>query len=104
MTTTLRSYCNLLLALFGSLAAVPLSAPAAAQASDLPTSRPVEEVRLLMKGVGRVTWSAQGDRLAYDKIDPEGRYHLYTADPRTAGGRDLSHRRPGLVQRSRGSV
>jgi Tol biopolymer transport system component len=82
-TSTLRSYCTLLLSLFALSAVVASSAPAGAQASELPTSRPVEEIRLLMKGVGRVAWSAQGDRLAYDKLGPEGRYHLYTADPRT---------------------
>ena len=36
-----------------------------------------------MEGVGRVAWSLQGDRLAYDKVDVEGRYHLYTANPQT---------------------
>ena len=58
----------LLLVLSALSAAVPWSTPAGAQASELPTSRAVEEVRLLMKGVGRVAWSAQGDRLLLPKL------------------------------------
>ena len=59
-------------------------------AADVPTERPVLEIRLLAKDVGRVAWSPQGDRLAYDKLTADGRYHLYTANPETLIERCLS--------------
>lgn len=36
--------------------------------------------RLLVPGGGRVSWSTQGDRIAYDKAGADGRYDLYVRD------------------------
>lgn len=39
----------------------------------------VASIRLLVPGGGRVAWSAQGDRIAYDKAGEDGLYDLYIA-------------------------
>ncbi len=64
--------------------------PAASPADDVPTDRPVVEIKLLGKNVGRVAWSAQGDRLAFDRLSPDGFYDVFTADPQSLIARCLT--------------
>jgi len=76
--------------IFSTCALLLLVGPAPLGAADVPQERPVVDIRLLAKDVGRVDWSPQGDRLAYDKLLPDGRYHLYTATPETLVERCLT--------------
>lgn len=65
-------------------------AATASPGSDVPANRPVVDVKLLARDVGRIAWSAQGDRLAFDRLSPDGFYHLYTADPESLIDRCLT--------------
>ncbi len=65
-----------------ALGGAPDAALSAAQSPAAP-SRPASEllsVELLVPGGGRLAWSAQGDRIAYDKAGPDGLYDLYVQD------------------------
>ncbi|MCP4663190.1 MAG: hypothetical protein GY856_47975 [bacterium] len=42
-----------------------------------PGHRAVHEVRLLKAGGGRLDWSRQGDRIAFDQAGPDGLYDVY---------------------------
>ena len=42
-----------------------------------PGHRAVHDVRLLKAGGGRLDWSRQGDRLAFDQAGPDGLYDVY---------------------------
>lgn len=54
-------------------------APAVPPADAPPGHREVRAVRLLVPDGGRVAWSAQGNRIAYDKTGEDGLYDLYVA-------------------------
>ncbi len=70
---------------FGAAAAQEPAAPPEREAevvkARLVTARPghraVHDVRLLKAGGGRLDWSRQGDRLAFDQAGPDGLYDVY---------------------------
>jgi hypothetical protein len=57
----------------------PERPPATPPREAPPGHRDVRSIRLLIPDGGRVAWSAQGNRIAYDKAGEDGLYDLYTA-------------------------
>lgn len=70
-----------------TLPLVPLAAQPEPEASEPeapapPGHRDVREVRLLLPDAGRIAWSAQGDRIAFDRPGTaDGRYDVWVAQP-----------------------
>ncbi len=54
------------------------------------TDELIESSKLLVEGGGRVAFSAQGDRLAFDKPDADGRHDIWVMDMVTGGERCLT--------------
>ena len=46
-----------------------------------PGHRKVREVRILVPEGGRMDWSQQGDRIAFDRAEETGFYHIYSMRP-----------------------
>lgn len=61
-----------------------------------PPPSPVERVRLLRRGGGRLDWSIQGDLLAFDQRGSDGFYDLYVMAPDGRGERCLTCAHPEL--------
>lgn len=58
----------------------PTESPSAPPRPSGPGHHDVRSVRLLIPDGGRVAWSPQGDRIAYDKAGEDGLYDIYVAD------------------------
>lgn len=67
----------------------------AAQAEP-PVERPVLSVTLLLPDTGRVAINAQGDKIAYERLDYDGFYHIFVAQPDGVGARCLTCTAAGL--------
>lgn len=55
-----------------------------------PGHRDVREVRRLRQGGGRLDWSQQGDRIAYERAGADGLYDVYVMEPDGLGERCLT--------------
>lgn len=76
------------LAAFWLVALSLLPPPTAEDPPAPPGHGDVEEIRLLLPDAGRVAWSAQGDRIAFDRQDPaDGFYDLWVAQADGTGQR-----------------
>lgn len=75
----------LTLATPGLPAREPAEAPSPKPEPPAPGHHDVRSVRLLIPDGGRAAWSAQGDRIAYDKAGEDGLYDLYVADAEGRG-------------------
>ena len=61
-----------------------------AEAEGPVDERPVRSTELFLPDTGRVAISAQGDRIAFERYDADGYYHLYTARIDGTGSRCLT--------------
>ncbi len=58
-----------------------LAVPILAESRQVPSNPRVEDLRLVIPDGGRLDWSVQGDRIAYDKRDEGGFYDIHIATP-----------------------
>lgn len=71
--------------------ALPLMAQPAEEDPAPPGHRDVEEIRLLVPDAGRVAWSTQGDRIAFDRPGAaDGFYDVWVAEADGTGQRCLT--------------
>lgn len=74
----------------------PSQEPPAGGAREATPASPVERVKLLKRGGGRLDWSVQGDQLAFDQRGGDGLYDLYVMAPDGGGQRCLTCDHPEL--------
>ena len=63
------------------LLAIPTVAQESSAKAEVPSNALVRSVHKIMPGGGRMDWSVQGDRIAFDKRSERGFYAIYTMLP-----------------------
>ena len=76
---------------------------AMAAGSALPAQPLVTKVTTLTDKGGRVDWSPQGDRIAFDRLNNQGYFEIYTMRPDGSAPTCLTCGKPGAPRRHKGN-